>query len=222
MQSSYTLIKHTNTEVYKTIIQKIYENFVTSLWLGPVWKTHFSYKPIIKCLEFSFYISLLLNYFYSREIFYPTRLCLQFFCIDLLFLSNIHCLQWHLEVVLTQHKCSLFIQVHCPYLCPPNFLGFSIITINCRASYINANLFCLLTYWSRNCACNSYLLENLENLLGTILGIQYMALICRHLLLMLSIDRDDKLKLPFYFARLQNVLNHFHSACDHSWEKTIS
>ena len=173
------------------------ENFVTLLWLGPVWKTHFSYKPSTKCLEFSFYISLLLNYFCCLEIFYSIRLCLQFFSIDLLFLSNVHCLQWHLEVVLTQHKCSLFIQLHCPHLCPPNFLGFLIITINCRASYINANLFHPLTYWWRNCACNSYLFENLENHLGTILGLQYMALICRHLLLMLSINRDDKLKLPF-------------------------
>ena len=100
------------------------ENFVTLLWLGPVWKTHFSYKPSTKCLEFSFYISLLINYFCCLENFCSIRLCLQFFSIDLLFLSNVYCLQWHLKVVLIQHKCSLFIQLHCPHLCPPNFLGF--------------------------------------------------------------------------------------------------
>ena len=58
--------------------------------------------------------------------------------------------------------------------------------------------------------------ENVGNLLGT-LDIQYMALIFWHLLLILSIDRDDKLKLLLFFALLQNVLNHFHfhSVCDH-------
>ena len=81
----------------------------------------------IKCLGFSFYISLLLN-LQSRNFLSPSSLPAIFQYRLYLSLSNVQCLSWHLKVVLVQHgKWSLFIQVHCPDLCPPIYLFFCFV-----------------------------------------------------------------------------------------------
>ena len=83
IQSTYSLITRIPLIYINWPSRKsMNENLITLLWLGPVQKTHFSYKPDIKYLKFSFKISLLLNCIYMLEILHPSSLCLRFFCSD--------------------------------------------------------------------------------------------------------------------------------------------
>ena len=106
----------------------------------------FFVKPSLKCLGFKiFVVSLLLNCICNLEVFVLAVYACDFSVQTIPFLSNLHWLSQHMELVLVQHGIqSRFSQVHCPDLCPPYFLCFSFLTINCNASNNCANLFSLL------------------------------------------------------------------------------
>ena len=159
---------------------------------------------------------ILLNCIYNQEIFYPSSLRMRFFCTDYIFpcpMSTACHGTWRLylySMVNGVHlsRCTALISVHLifflfqllppivvPLISAPNIFVDILIKKLCM-SFISAGKF-------RKSWRIGY------GIYGFDLQTPYINV---------SIEMDDKLKLHFYFALLQNVLNHFHCVCDHVQE----